>query len=80
MDDVILQGLFIRTIRSGDASDKKYKLEDCDEKRELPIKAAFARKTASNCSPLKFGNLVLIRAISQQCPVYCNMRQRQFVY
>lgn len=62
------------------ASDKNDKLEDCDEKRELPIKAAFARKAASNHSPLKFGNRVLIRAISQQCPVYCNMRQRQFVY
>ena len=62
------------------ALDKNDKLEDCDEKRELPIKAAFARKTASNHSPLKFGNRVLIWAISQQCPVYCNMRQRQFVY
>ena len=62
------------------ASDENDKLEDCDEKRELPIKAAFARKAASNHFPLKFGNRVLIRAISQQCPVYCNMRQRQFVY
>ena len=40
------------------ASDKNDKLKDCDEKRELPIKVAFA----------------------QQCPVYCNLRRRQFVY
>ena len=43
------------------ASDKNDKLEDCDEKRELPIKAAFARKAASNHSPLEFGNRVLIQ-------------------
>ena len=30
------------------ASEKNDKLEDCDEKRELPIKAAFARKAVSN--------------------------------
>ena len=59
------------------ALDKNDKLEDCDEKRELPIEATFA---ASNHSPLEFGNHVLIRAMSQQCSVYCNMRQRQFVY
>ena len=59
---------------------KNDKLADCDEKSELPIKAAFARKAVSNHSPLKFRNHVLIQAISQQCPEYCNMRQRQFVY
>ena len=55
------------------ALDKNYKLEDCDEKRKLPIKVAFAQKDASNHSPLKFRYRLLIRAISQYCPVYCNM-------
>ena len=43
---------------------QKFKLVDSNEKNELPIKAVFARKAASNNSPLKFGNRVLIRAIS----------------